>query len=144
MSSRLIRLQYGFVSQSFDPYNMTLPWQTSTRDGLFKMNYTPEGGMRDNLKFWANTNKGEYVMDPNFGLDVRRYLFDPIPVLKDNIIHNAREQLPIYFPELKPVIIEVLTHEEISEISENTVIFKLRAVYKTDKNRRVELEESIG
>lgn len=144
MSSRLIRIQYGFLSQSLDPYNVSLPWKVGTRDGMFKMNYTPEGGMYDNLKFWANTNKGEYVMDPKFGLDVRRYLFDPAEVLIDNVIQNAREQLPIYFSELKPVNIEVLTSEEIPEISENTIIFKLSAVYKTDKTRRIALEESIG
>lgn len=144
MASTLPRIAYGFLSQSADPINVKLPWQTSHKDGLFKMNYKPEDAAVDNLRFWAKTNKGEYVMDLKFGLDIRRHLFSPIPILKDNVIQNAREQLPIYFPEIEVVKIEVLTNEEISEISQNHVIFKFDGFLKVDKTRRIELEETIG
>lgn len=144
MSSRIPRLAYGFLSSSLDPINMKLPWQFSERDGLFKMNYKPEAAMKDNLKFWANTNRGEYLMDANFGLDVRRHVFDPIPLMKENILRNAKEQLPVYFPDFRPQKIEVLTKDEISEISENTIIFKLEGYLVIDKTRNINLEEKIG
>lgn len=144
MSSRIPRLTYGFLSSSVDPINVKLPWQFSDKDGLFKMNYKPENAAIDNLRFWAKTNKGEYIMDSNFGLDIRRYLFDPIDLLKDNVLQNAKEQLPIYFPKIKPVNIEILTSEEIKEINENTVIFKFEGILTVDKTRRIRLEETIG
>ena len=143
MSSRIIRLQYNFLSQSIEPFNIALPWNFSTRDGMFKMNYSQDSAVRDDLLFWANTNKGEYVMDPEFGLDVRRYLFNPTSIIKDNLVQNAREQLPRYFPQLTATSIQVLTQDEIPEISDNEIIFKLDAFFTADKDRRVSIEESI-
>ena len=144
MSSKLPRIAYGFLSQSVDPINMKLPWQASVRDGLFKMNYKMEDAVIDELRFWAKTNKGEYIMDTNFGLDIRRYLFDPIPVLKDNVLQNANEQLPIYFPKIRIVKLEILTADEIPEISRNAVIFKFDGVFESEKTRDFHLEETIG
>lgn len=144
MSTNIPRLDYGFLSQSLDPINVMRPWQNSTRDGLFKMNYKPEDAERDNLLFWAKTNKGEYVMDPNFGLDIRRYIFGPIPILKDNVIQNAREQLPIYFPNVTAIKVEILTTEDNPDINDNAVIFKFEGHIKTDKKRYIRLEETIG
>lgn len=144
MSSRIPRLAYGFLSSSLDPINVKLPWEFSDRDGLFQMNYKPEKAAIDNLKFWANTNKGEYLMDSNFGLDIRRYLFDPITILRDNVLQNAKEQLPVYFPEIRAAKIDLLTSEENPDISENTVIFKLEGYLAVDKTRQIKLEETIG
>ena len=144
MSSKIPRLAYGFLSASVDPINIKLPWQTSGKDGLFKMNYKPEDAIVDNLRFWSKCSKGEYLGDSNFGLDIRRYIFDPIDILKDNVIQNAKEQLPIYFPELSSTKIEILTTKEIPEISENTVVFKFEGVLTTNQTRNIILEEIIG
>lgn len=144
MASRIPRLTYGFLSSSADPINIKLPWQISTRTGMFKMNYSLKDAYLDSLKFWAHTNRGEYMMDLNFGLDARRSLFLPEEVLKDNVLNNAHAQLPIYFPRLKVSEMEVLTSEDISQIPENTVRFRLAGTFVIDKNIDIVLEENVG
>lgn len=126
MRRTLPRFLYGFLSASAEPINMKMPWQPSDRDGLFKMNYSTADAERDNLLFWAYTNKGERVMDFEFGLDARRYLFDPTPSIRDNLINNAREQLKKYFSHLIVEELNVLTWEEDRTLDSNTVRFLLR------------------
>lgn len=142
--AKLPRLSYGFLSSSLDPINIKLPWQFSNQDGMFKMNYLPERAMEDNLRFWAKTNKGEYIMDSNFGLDARRSLFLPVDLLKDSVLNNARQQLPIYFPKVKVARMEILTSEDRQDISDNSVIFILAGTLVLDKNKQISIEQQIG
>lgn len=142
--ARLPRLSYGFLSSSLDPINVKIPWQFSNQDGMFKMNYLPEKAMEDSLRVWAKTNKGEYIMDVNFGLDARRSLFLPSSLLKDTVLNNARQQLPIYFPKIKPTQIEILTSDDRQDISENSAIFIFDGVLVLDKNKRISVEQQIG
>lgn len=144
MATNIPRLDYGFVSQSLDPINMKLPWQLSVRDGLFKMNYKIEDATIDELRFWAKTKKGEYIMDLKFGLDIPRYLFSPIPILKDNVQQNIREQMPLYFPDIKPYKVQILTTEDKPEINENTVLFRFEGTIVSDKTRQIKFEELVG
>lgn len=144
MASRLPRISYGFLSASAEPINIKLPWQISNQTGMWKMNFLPEDAMKDSLSFWAQTNKGEYVMDLEFGLDVRRSLFLPAEILINTIENNAREQLPKYFPKFKLNKMEILTNENHPDISEHSIIFKLDGYLAPDKNRRVVVSTEIG
>lgn len=45
---------------------------------LFKLNYTSLDQAEANAKNLLLTNKGERVMQPNFGCDLHKVLFDPI------------------------------------------------------------------
>jgi hypothetical protein len=55
MSSRPVRLIYGYLSASSQPINIKLPWQQTTNDGMFAMNYSRLDAERDNLLFWAHS-----------------------------------------------------------------------------------------
>lgn len=129
------------MSASADPINVKLPWQISNQNGMWKMNYRPEDAMKDSLLFWAHTNKGEYVMDLEFGLDVRRSLFLPKDMIADIVSNNAREQLPKYFPKFKASVIEVLIDED--EVSPNSLIFRLEGTLVADKNSPVSISTEV-
>lgn len=144
MSNIIPRLLYGFLSQSVDPYNIALPWQSSNQDGLFKMNYNIVDASRDDLKAWAHTNWGERLGRFRYGLDARRYLFDPIPVAKMNILQNARDQLPRFFAYLVIDKLEILSNDDDNSIPENAVIFSLKAHFKENENKTISLEEVIA
>lgn len=119
-----------------------LPWQPSVNDGMFKMNVSQVDAERDNLIFWAQTNWGEIPYKFRFGLDARRYLFNPISQLKQNILSNARSQLVKYFKHLKITALGVLTNEDDNNIRENSIIFFLTA--ETKKGDKIEIKEIIG
>lgn len=138
------RLLYGFLSQSSDPYNLSLPWQFSNQDGLFKMNYDIVAAAKDNLKAWAHTNWGERLGRFRYGLDARRYLFEPVPIAKVNILQNARDQLPRFFSYLSIDKLEILSNDDDQTIPENGVIFSLRAHFKENENKTISLDEIIN
>ena len=139
-----VRLLYGYLSQSSDPYNLSIPWRNSVTDGLFQMNYAIEDAITDNLKVWAKTNWGERPMKFQFGLDAKRALFEPMPIAKEIILNNARNQLSKYFGFLNIKELSVKTPDDDNSLNENSVIFTLVATFKDDENKQVKVSENIG
>lgn len=143
MKKNLPRFLYGFLSSSVEPINMSIPWRPSDRDGLFKMNRSPEVAEKDNLLMWAHTNKGERVYDFEFGLDAHRYLFEPAPKAKEVLLNNARNQLKKYFPHLIVEQIQILSSDEDKSLSANSLRLILIARLKKDGNV-IEVDEVLA
>ena len=139
---KLPRLTYGFLSSSINPINIKMPWQVSEKDGLFAMNYSTVDSIGDNLQNWAKTNKGERVMDSDFGLDARRNLFNPEIVVKDVLKNNAREQLKKYFPDLLVSSLEVrVAGDGESGLPSNSIVFSLEVSPASDQNTKIKIQE---
>lgn len=138
------RFLYGFLSQSSTPFGMDLPWRTSDQDGNFAATYTLEESVKNNLILWAKTNWGEIPYKFRFGLDARRYLFDPVSVMKNRIEENARSQLAQYFPFFKVKELSVLSYDDDDSISENSIVFKLRGLVKDNEFSEISLEMEIS
>lgn len=137
------RLIYGFLSQSTDPYNIKIPWQISNQDGMFRMNYSLQDSIIDNLKTWAKTNWGDRPMRFRFGLDTKRAIFEQEDISRDIVENNAREQLAKYFPYLNIINLQVLTSKE-ADLPDNTIRFLLEASYKDDQDKKIVISEDIG
>jgi phage baseplate assembly protein W len=120
-----------------------MPWTPSDKDGLFKMNYTRVEADRDNLIFWAHTNKGERVMDANFGLDARRYLFEPMHVVEDVLTENARSQISKYFHHLVIEELSVTTQQQDSSMDGNAIRFFMKLRNKNNDDEIV-IQEDIS
>lgn len=135
---------YGFLSQSSDPLNLTVPWVVSDRDGMFKMNSSREKAVETNLRVWAKTNWGDRPMRFHFGLDARRMLFEPESVTKEVLLNNARDQLNRFFGFLNIDRMEVLTSDDDADIPDNTIRFILRASFKDNEDKQVKISEEIG
>jgi phage baseplate assembly protein W len=69
---------------------------------IFSINYTTLTQAKDNLKNLILTKKGERLMNPEFGCDVWRVLFEPLNgVLVETSIENAIvEAVSIWLPYL--------------------------------------------
>ena len=140
---KIPRISYGFLSSSAEPINIKLPWQVSEKDGLFKMNYSTTDAVYDNLQSWAKTNRGERVMDMEFGLDARRSLFNPDIVAKDVIKNNARVQLKKYFPNLIVIKVDVITSSEEESLPANSVRFILEVSPSSNQDIKIKLQETF-
>ena len=137
------RFLFGFLSQSSDAFNIAVPWQPSVQDGLFKMNYDSVDATTQNLICWAKTNWGERVFRFQFGLDAKRYLFEPEHIAKEAIETNARDQLARFFPFLIIDRLEVVISSQDPTLNSNVVNFILEASFK-DSRKKIKIEETLG
>ena len=85
-------------------------------NNMFKGTDTVKEQIRANLINVLLTKPGERVMEPNFGVNLKGYLFEPNiePAVIEDIIKN---QVSIYVPQIS------LRNIDIGEISENHTLF---------------------
>jgi len=93
--------------------SVSLPLQTDS--GLYRNNLTIGEAVRQNLKTLILTSPGEKVFDLNFGVGLRRYLFQPmtettVQRLKDSI----DEQISKYMNFLSNVQLQINLHPDDS------------------------------
>ena len=75
---------------------------------LFELNYLSIDQAVANLKNLILTLKGERVMHPNFGTNIRRYLFEPhYPELRQKIGTEVEEAIKFWLPYINVVNLNV-------------------------------------
>ncbi len=79
-------------------YSPKLPLQHDPVDGYYKLNKTIGAVMKQNIKMVVLTCPGERMMDPNFGVGVRNYLFDTKMVTHTSLRGKIMEQVKKYVP----------------------------------------------
>jgi phage baseplate assembly protein W len=72
----------------------------SDSNGIFATNYTTIRQTRDNLINLIMTRKGERVMQPDFGCDIHRLIFEPIygEDIKDRVIDSIEDAVAMWMP----------------------------------------------
>ena len=83
-----IVLEKKFVIDEQDKsVGITLPL-TKGSNGYFDVSYTTKEQIKTNIKSLILTNKGERLMEPDFGADLRKVLFEPITSDLDTILET--------------------------------------------------------
>ncbi len=59
-------------------YSVKLPLQISPSDGPYTLNKNLASVVKQNVKMVIFTSPGERIMDSNFGVGIRNYLFEPL------------------------------------------------------------------
>lgn len=96
--------------------NIDFPFKDSSNGYYFKLNNNDKDAIRADLLHLLLTNKGERLYLPDFGSDLRKYIFEP----NDNITHedirnNLNETIKRYIPNL--VVNEIsFRNDEIQEL----------------------------
>ncbi len=68
---------------------------------LFKMNSVTKEALNSNLLLLLLTDKGERYYQPDYGLDIRKYIFEPKDgFTRSDIEEEIRETVKLYIPEL--------------------------------------------
>ena len=89
---------------------------------VFQSTYTTDDAVKNNLINWFLTNKGERPLNPDFGGNLRQYIFQQITDgTLDFLKEDVQNQLGTYFPNIKILTLDVLGSEDTNEI---TIILK--------------------
>jgi len=81
--------------------SVKLPLVVSTVFGPYDLNTTYDELAKQNLKMLVLTSPGERVMDPNFGVGLKGFLFEPnSPTTYDTIAGRIQDQVSVYLPYL--------------------------------------------
>jgi len=83
----------------------------------FKLNYTTQDQLKSNLIIYFSTNKGERPLNPNYGGNLKRLLFEQLTSDTNEIIESIiRDELALYFPEVVLKSLEILQKIDSQQI----------------------------
>ena len=81
--------------------NIDFPFRDSENGFYFKLNSTDKDAIRSDLLHLLLTNKGERLYLPDFGSDLRKFIFEPNDAIThDHIRDNLNETIKRYIPNL--------------------------------------------
>ena len=100
-----------------------LPLSIDSRHGTYSLitNYHDE--IKQNFKNLVLTNPGERIMNPDFGVGVRRFLFEP----RDNVTHQIEQrlyaQVARYMPyvEIEGVFFDI-NEEDVTDLIDRHIL----------------------
>lgn len=93
----------------FKGYSVALPLTYNKEDGPYALNKSMLDVIKQNLKMIVLTDKGERIMLPDFGVGLRRFLFENFgQTTKVQIQSEITQQVGKYMPFVKIDSIDVL------------------------------------
>jgi len=123
------------------PIGIDLPIRRG-RQGGFQQTFTTQNAIKSNLKNTLLTNFGERPLNPNFGNNLRRFVFEQdIEATKIKVESSIRDTISSHFPSL---IIEDLRFENIDDDNRITVSISFSIAQYPEQIERVNLDLKIG
>ena len=114
------------MSQNIEGVSVALPFVYSNEDGPYRLNKTLLETVRQNLKNLILTSPGERIMIPEFGVGLRRFLFEGISSkLYQQLDFKIREQINKYMPFVNIEQIKFFTMENNAALAPNEVNVQL-------------------
>ena len=100
--------------------------KTSDSNGIFSVNYTTLTQAKDNLKNLILTHKGERTMNPEFGCDIWKLLFEPIieGEIDAKIENTIVDAVSIWLPYLN--IDTIVFDYDSNNIDNHTINFDIK------------------
>lgn len=103
-----------------------LPLTLDQKDG-YKMNKNIKDVIKQNFKMLVLTSPGERIMLPNFGVGLRRFLFEPMSTIQFGKIESRiQNQIEQYMPFLSLIDVKFLTQEQDPSVLLNEVSVSVR------------------
>lgn len=113
--------------------------KSSDSNGIFPVNFTTLTQAKDNLKNLILTKKGERLMQPEFGCDVWKVLFEPLDgdLIETNIENSIVSAVSIWLPYLN--IDTIIFDYDENDIDNNRIALDIKFSLVSNPN----LSESI-
>jgi len=107
---------------------------TSNTGGAFAVNYTTLNQAKSNLINLILTKKGERLMQPEFGCDIWRILFEPIVEgqIEQRIETSILDAVEMWLPYLN--IDEIIFDYDENDIDNNSVSLDVKFSLKSNRN----------
>ena len=87
-------------------------------NAVFKPTYQTRDQIKSNLINFMLTNNGERVFNPNFGLDLRSYVFENnTDLTSDEIEFKIQEGIADYFPQVSIENLTITPNEDANQIN---------------------------
>tara|TARA_R100000773_G_C4211268_1_gene110786 strand:- start:995 stop:1432 length:438 start_codon:yes stop_codon:yes gene_type:complete len=97
-----------------------LPFHKSNgSEGYFKSTTTTLDAVKQNIRLLMNTKRGERFMQPNLGLGLERFLFQPI---KENTTIEIQDEIIETFKFWLPFVVIQNIEVKFKELQDNNVI----------------------
>ncbi len=81
--------------------NIDFPFKDSSKGFYLDLNQTNKDAIRADLLHLLLTNKGERLYMPDFGSDLKKYIFEPNDsITHEQIRENLNDTIKIYIPNL--------------------------------------------
>ncbi len=97
---------------------------------MFKGTQTLKQQVKSNLINLLLTQAGERINEPNFGVGLKHYLFEP-NINKDNLNESINNQINFYIPEISLV-------DTIIDTTDNEHIIFIKIIYSIKSNQEVD------
>ena len=104
--------------------------QSSDSNGIFSTNFTTLKQAKNNLVNLILTKKGERLMQPEFGCDVWKVLFEPINNIETSIENSITNAVSIWLPYLN--INEIIFDYDENDIDMNRISLDIKFSLKSD------------
>jgi len=108
--------------------------KTSDSNGIFAVNYTTLSQAKDNIVNLIMTRKGERTMQPEFGCDIWRILFEPITsdILDVEIERTILEAVNTWLPYIN--IDQILFDYDQNDIDNHRIFLQILFSLKINRN----------
>ena len=134
-------MAYGFrriAPGDFDPnigVGVSLPFNAPS---CFSSTYTSSNAIKNNLINWFLTNKGERPLNPNFGGNLRQFIFEQLSTgTLEDVEEEVQQQLNTYFPGVLVNELAV-TQDQLTQSINISITYSLQGTGITD-NLQIEL-----
>jgi phage baseplate assembly protein W len=98
--------------------------RSSDSNGIFAVNYTTLSQAKDNLRNLILTKKGERLMQPEFGCDIWKILFEPMDNIETSIENSILSAVSIWLPYLS--INEIIFDYNDNDIDNNRIALDIK------------------
>jgi len=125
--------------------SVSLPLVLDSSDGPYRLNKNLGQVIKQNFKNLLLTSPGERIMIPEFGIGLRRFLFEGITSgTKEKIVTAIQEQVDDYMPFVELQQIQFFTNENNKQIALNEVRISIEyGVSSINFNDTLEFTEEI-
>ena len=106
-----------------------------SKNRLFQLNNVTKDALVSNLMLLLLTEKGERYYQPDYGVNIRRYIFEPNDGLTQSDIEGEiRDTVKNFIPELTISRVQIFTNEdeEASNLKDNQVSVVVDFKYSED------------
>ena len=118
-------------------YSARLPLRFDFIDGPYALNKDLPSVVKQNIKMLIFTAPGERIMDANFGVGIRSYLFENMSEITfDSVRERTLDQMKIYLPFVNVISLDIFSTEE----SPNTMFFKMTYSFPSSNEEILKLE----